>query len=57
VLTALVSDADHQQHRATDVRRAIAAEALGGRCALTGLVHAVDAANGRMAARRRDLAA
>jgi hypothetical protein len=57
VLTALVNDADHQQHRANDVRRAIAAETLGGRYDLAGLVHAVDAAAGRMAARRRKLAA
>jgi hypothetical protein len=57
MLTALVDGVDHLQHRVTDVRRAIAAETLGGRRDLTGLLHAVDAAAGRLATRRPEVAA
>ncbi|WP_299954532.1 response regulator [uncultured Modestobacter sp.] len=47
--------------RRDDVHRhgqlAFAADAWGGRAELAGMLHAVDAATGRMLARRRDLAA
>jgi hypothetical protein len=61
VLTALaihdVPSGSSGPRGTTDVGQAIAAEALGGRYDLAGLVHAADAAAGRLAARRRSRAA
>ena len=59
MLTALVIDESPATRRQVTglLALAVAAEALGGRSGLTGLVHAADAAAGRLAARRRGIAA
>jgi hypothetical protein len=59
VLTALVIDESPVARRQVTglLELAVAAEALGGRSDLAGLVQAADAAAGRLAARRRGIAA
>jgi len=63
MLTALVIDPSPANGPArlghsgsTDIPQAIVAETLGGRSHLAGLRYAAEAAAGRLAARRRDLA-
>ena len=60
MLTALANDESPTGHRVAAVdRRALLAQvaAMSGRTELGSLLHAADAAAGRLAARRRDSAA
>jgi hypothetical protein len=63
MLTAVAPDASPARRQVTGLLELAgrgvheAADAMGGRPELAGLLHAADAAAGRLAARRRDLAA